>query len=141
MVDERGSPTSAIQAETQRPFVERRQQNRYGVRAVVNFQWMDAGGVLHHGQGLTRDISPKGMFIYSDAKPPAKADVEVDVDLHSVPGTATDLRLAAKALVVRVESPIRPKSHHGFAVLNRSYRLRNSTSRGRKYVEDEEFEN
>src|SRR5215472_2384159 len=62
---------------------ERREQTRYGVKALVNFEWVDEG-VVRRGQGVTRDISPKGMFIYSDTKPPAKADLHLDVSFQDI---------------------------------------------------------
>ena len=101
---------------------DRRQQTRYGVRALVNFEWMDAD-VPRRGQGITRDISPKGMFIYSEAKPPAKADVRVDVSFQDFPSTAKDLQMSARGVVIRVEPTTGPGSMEGFAILNRSYDL------------------
>jgi hypothetical protein len=101
---------------------DRRQQTRYGVRALVNFEWMDED-VPRQGQGITRDISPKGMFIYSEAKPPAKADVRVDVSFQDFPFTAKDIQMSAKGVVIRVESTTGPGSMDGFAILNRSYDL------------------
>ena len=62
-------------------ILERREHTRYGVRALVDFEWVDEG-VLRRGQGLTRDISTKGMFIYSITKPPVKADLRVDVSFQ-----------------------------------------------------------
>ena len=102
--------------------LERREQTRYGVRALVNFEWMDAD-VPRRGQGITRDISPKGMFIYSEAKPPAKADVRVDVSFQDFPSTAKDLQMSARGVVIRVEPTTGPGSMEGFAILNRSYDL------------------
>jgi hypothetical protein len=101
---------------------DRRQQTRYGVRALVNFEWMDED-VPRRGQGITRDISPKGMFIYSEAKPPAKADVRVDVSFQDFPSTAKDLQMSARGVVIRVEPTTGPGSMEGFAILNRSYDL------------------
>jgi len=104
--------------------MERREHPRYGVRALVNFEWMDEG-ILRRGQGLTRDISSKGMFIYSHSGPPTKADLEVEVLLPPVAGAATKFRISAKALVIRVEPTTKFGEHGGFAVLNRSHILLN----------------
>src|SRR5258708_629147 len=82
--------------------LEQREQFRYGVRALVDFEWMDEG-VLRSGQGLTRDISSKGMFIYSDSEPPTKADLPVKVSIGSVAEGFTNVQLRANALVVSVE--------------------------------------
>jgi hypothetical protein len=102
--------------------LERREHIRYGVRALVDFEWMDEG-VSRRGQGKTRDISTKGMFIYADIYPPTKADLLVDVSFRDVSSIPTNLQLRAKGLVIRVESATEPGSKQGFAILNRSYEL------------------
>ena len=102
--------------------LERRERTRYGVQALVNFEWIDAG-VLRKGQGITRDISPKGLFIYSDVKPPVKADLLVDVRFEHVLSMAKNLKMGARGLVIRVEAGTGGGSVEGFAILNRSYEL------------------
>jgi PilZ domain-containing protein len=102
--------------------LERREQTRYGVRALVDFEWNDEG-VTRRGQGITRDISPKGIFIYSDINPPAKADLLVDVFFGDVGSIPTNLQLRANGLVIRVEPATKPGSQQGFAILNRRYEL------------------
>jgi hypothetical protein len=106
-------------------FLERREQTRYAVRALVDFEWMDGEGLPQQGQGFTRDISPKGIFIHSDSQPPAKADVQVEVALHSVANDVTSLSMSAEGLVIRVELPPSPGLRRGFAILNRSCKLHN----------------
>jgi len=103
--------------------LERREHTRYGVRALVDFEWVD-DGVTKRGKGLTRDISTKGMFIYSDIRPPAKADLLVDVSFREVSSITTNLQMRAKGLVIRVEPAMDPESQQGFAILNRSFELR-----------------
>ena len=107
--------------------MERREQTRYGVRALVDFEWID-GGVTRRGQGITRDISTKGMFIYSDINPPAKADLLVDVSFRDVSSIPTNLQMRAKGVVIRVEPAAEPESQQGFAILNRSYELRDGVN-------------
>lgn len=107
--------------------MERREHPRYGVRALVTFEWMDEG-ILRRGQGQTRDISSKGMFIYSRSGPPTKADIDVEVLLPPVAGAVTKFRISAKALVIRVEPATTSGESGGFAVLNRSHILLNGTN-------------
>jgi hypothetical protein len=80
-------------------------------------------GVLRREQGVTRDISQKGMFIHSNTMPPAKADLEVDVAFRDVARVPTSLRLRARSLVIRVEPASVRQSVQGFAILNKSYEL------------------
>jgi hypothetical protein len=103
--------------------LERREQIRFGIHAVVDFEWLDGEGVRQQGQGLTRDISSKGLFIYSDFQPPAKADLQVEVFFDSVTGANTNLQLRIKALLLRGEPATRQGERHGFALLNRSCKV------------------
>ena len=107
--------------------MERREHPRYGVRALVNFEWMYEG-ILRRGQGLTRDISSKGIFIYTNSGPPTKADLEVEVLLPPVAGAAAKFRICAKALVIRVEPATTSGEYGGFAILNKSHILLNGTN-------------
>jgi hypothetical protein len=102
--------------------LELRDHTRYGVRAPVDFMWIDKG-VPQRGRGVTRDISSKGMFIYSDFEPPLKADLQVDVSFCAVTETPTNLQLRTESLVVRVESAASHDAYHGFAILNRRWEL------------------
>jgi len=114
-----------------RNCLDHREHPRYRLRALVDFEWMD-GGVVRKGQGHTRDISSKGMFIYSASEPPVKADLQVEVSLSSVTEANTNFRLSAKALVIRVELSSGTGANHGFAILNKSHLL----LRGATPIED-----
>ena len=102
--------------------MERRDYTRYGVRALVDFEWMDEG-VPQRGHGITRDISTKGMFIYSDVEPPEKADLCVNVFFRDVSPVPTKLSMRATGLVIRLEPATGFGEHRGFAILHRSYEL------------------
>jgi hypothetical protein len=104
--------------------LEQREYVRYGVRALVDFEWIQKGG-RHRGRGLTRDINSKGMFVYSGSQPPVTADLQVEVTFRPLTEAQTNLRLSAKALVVRVESSATRNAPGGFAILIRSYNLHN----------------
>ena len=107
--------------------MERREHTRYGVRALVDFEWVD-DGVTKRGKGLTRDISTKGMFIYSNINPPAKADLLVNVSFRDVSSVPTKLQMRAKGVVIRVEPATEPGAQQGFAILNRSFELRDDVN-------------
>jgi hypothetical protein len=110
-----------------RNCLEQREHPRFDVRAHVDFEWIEEG-ILQMGRGVTRDISSKGMFIYSDSIPPTKADLRVKVSFSSVAQTLTKAQLRANSLVVRVEPPSSPGADYGFAILNRSYELHDGVS-------------
>ena len=107
--------------------MEQREHTRYGVRAHVDFEWMEEG-VLQTGRGLTRDISSKGMFIYSDSRPPTKADLQVKVSFSSFAQTLTKVQMRANSLVIRVEPASTHGTDYGFAILNKSYELHDGVS-------------
>jgi hypothetical protein len=105
--------------------LERREQLRFQIRAVAKFEWVDGGGVRHWGQGLTRDISAKGLFILTDSRPPTKADLQVEVFFSSIAGADTNLELCVQSVLLRVEWGPNVGVSSGFAVLNRSYKIAN----------------
>ena len=104
--------------------MELRKHPRFDVRARVDFEWTEEG-VLRTGQGLTRDISSKGMFIYSDAKPLSTADLRVKVSFASLGRGLTNLHLRTNSLVIREEPPSSTEAVYGFAILNKHYELHN----------------
>jgi hypothetical protein len=112
--------------------LERREQIRFGLHAVVDFEWVDGGGDRQQGRGVTRDISLKGLFVYSDSPPQAKADVQVEVFFASITGANTNLQLRINALVLRGEPAMRRGERHGFALLSRSY----TVCDGATHIED-----
>jgi hypothetical protein len=96
-----------------------RAHNRYAVRAAVFFSWRDlpSGQPKHRrGEGLTRDISPGGLFVWSSEAPPAGMQVQVEVLLPKIDDVAQPLRFEGSGYVTRVEySPGNPQDI-GFAL-------------------------
>jgi hypothetical protein len=118
-----------IKIEARAEDLERREHFRYGVWATVRFAWSDGDGTLHFGEGVTRDISSKGIFVCcspSNSLPPGKADVEITIIFPMFGESGKHLKLEADAVVIRVELSAEPRPTRGFAVLNRTYRLKQS---------------
>ena len=105
--------------------MERRKQTRYGLRVPVGFRWWDKEGILHEGRGHARDITAKGIFIYSDSRPPDRARVQIQIFFPALSTMRPALQMTAKARVVRVQPPTGHDQRGGFAVVSRSYILRN----------------
>jgi hypothetical protein len=106
--------------------LERRQQARHVLSCQANFMWTDTEGVEHAAQGITRDITPKGMFIHTYSTPPPKTDLHVEVVLTAGEFelfSPVPLLMHAEALVLRVEPPAEAGLQGGFAILNKSYEL------------------
>ena len=97
--------------------------------------WTDTEGNEHGAQGITRDIAPKGMFIYTDSPPPPNAVLRIEVALskeESQTIASFPLRMKASALVLRVEQPS-AGLQGGFATVNNSFEFR----RGDAVVEND----
>jgi hypothetical protein len=106
--------------------LQRGEHNRYVVHTLVDILRWDKG-ILHSGQGFTRDINSNGMFIYSDPDPRAQVDIEVEVSFPSLGEAHANLRMRTQSSIIRVEPPPSPEEQHGFAILNRSYKLHEGT--------------
>jgi hypothetical protein len=106
--------------------LERRVQIRFFVHALEDIMWMGKG-ILHRGQGFTRDINSNGMFIYSDSEPRAQGDIEVEASFPSLGEAHANLRIRTQSLIIRREPPPSPEEQRGFAILNRSYKLHERT--------------
>lgn len=104
--------------------MERREQTRYRMAAEVTFTWLDSDGTNAKSSGRTRDISSKGMFIYSNVQPPEKADVQLELAFRPTKETQ-EFAMHVDGRVVRVEPSGRSGLQAGFAVLNRKYSLYN----------------
>lgn len=71
-------------------------------------------------EGITRDISVKGAFVYSVLSPPEHAPIRMEVDLPPLREGATPLRIHVRGQVVRIERDVRDPVHSGFAVTSES---------------------
>jgi hypothetical protein len=102
--------------------LERRRQIRFGLRAPVHFTWADRDGVVHKGDGFSRDISSHGVYVYTEGgtQPQRDADIEVDILLHSF-SESHHLHMRGRARVVRVEPVPSEERPGGFVAQSDSY--------------------
>lgn len=102
------------------PFCPRGElRNR--MKLGVVFRWRDADGA-HEGQGITRDLSPKGIFVRTASLPSIKGIVRCYVLLPSLTDGETeevDLEATVIGRVVRTEH----SDDCGFAVEARVFVL------------------
>lgn len=104
---------------------ERRQSRRFRLRLAVVFSWRDEHGVLQSGEGWSRNISSRGIYVRTKCAPSAGLAVEMNVFL---PQPAYELRAAeiyAKGHVTRVDQGPRTEVC-GFAATNRTVLIRES---------------
>ena len=80
--------------------MELRKATRYRLNAPAFYWWESADGTLQEAQGITRDISDRGVFILAKQAPPAGVRVEVDVYLPAVSAAARSAQLHGEGAVL-----------------------------------------
>ena len=81
--------------------VKKTRPTRFVIVALANFSWRTRNGMLHQAEGMTRDISSRGVFVVTQQSPAAGAVVDVDIAV----GLGTSTRLRGTGIVVRTDSP------------------------------------
>jgi hypothetical protein len=109
--------------------MERRGATRYQLRLVVAFSWKDEAGVLNTGEGRSRDVTSRGIYVHSDLTPPVSAHVDMNVLLPNPQSLTSPAELHAEGRVVRIDPTIPAYRSSGFAVMNHTAILRDSRGR------------
>ena len=104
--------------------VEQRKVFRYSIVATATFAWQDERGIQQRSEGITRDISGNGAFVYAAVGPTEQVPVRIEFALPPIEERKAPLRVRVKARVVRVERDPADPVHSGFAVSYESAVLR-----------------
>jgi hypothetical protein len=104
--------------------MDRRQHNRFALKGSVSFFRQELDGVRSEGNGFTRDISERGLFVLTDAQVPLGEAVRLEIVFYS-PGTNSVMRMTAKGQVLRAEPGCRGEHMGGFAAAISSVAFRN----------------
>lgn len=96
--------------------MDERKAVRYAMAATASFVWQDEHGVRQKAEGITRDMSGNGAFIYSAVSPTEQVPIRVEFELPPLEEGKAPVRLRVKARVVRVEREPTDPVHSGFAV-------------------------
>jgi hypothetical protein len=83
---------------------EFRKVKRYKLSAPVLFLWERSDGKLQESQGVTRDISMRGIFVLTAKVPEVGAYIELDAYLPAVSERGKTAKLHAEGRVLRVEA-------------------------------------
>jgi hypothetical protein len=101
--------------------MDRRYGPRFNLNVQVSFVWKPRGAESQSGEGETRDVSGRGLFVFTDACfPPVGTSVRLSMVLPSTDG-GPGLVMRSKATVVRVESGEGSASGKGFAAVTKRY--------------------
>ena len=95
---------------------ELRKRVRHRLAADAVFTWRSANGGWLHGEGVTRDVSSGGAFLFRLTCPPVGVKIQLDVLLFPLEGGMRSLRLKTEATVIRVEHAS-DVGNEGFAVV------------------------
>jgi hypothetical protein len=92
--------------------VDLRKARRYAMSATVSFYWDRGDGILQEGQGATRDVSSRGVFVVTDAAPRVGGQLELELYFKS-PGRESKLvRFRGEGKVIRA---VKKGGESGFA--------------------------
>ncbi len=95
--------TDAAQRNGRPATQEHRKVKRFRLSAPVLFSWQDGEGEPRRAEGMTRDISLRGLFVLAAEVPDLGAYVEVDAYLPPVNGRGKTFRLHGDGKVLRIE--------------------------------------
>jgi hypothetical protein len=103
--------------------MELRGKLRYRIRVPAVFSWEGVGGDRFQGEGLTRDISLLGAFLFSPTCPPVDEPIQLDIFLSLLDGRVSRVQIRAQARVVRVDHCLAESKQSGFAVSTADFDL------------------
>ena len=95
--------------------VDARKLTRYRLSAPVVFSWREADHT-HRGEGITRDMSCGGLFIWSEQCPPVGAELRCEVFLPKVKPHSVAAEVVSMGRITRAERPSGYHHREGFAV-------------------------
>ncbi len=76
--------------------MEQRRVFRYAIVATAAFAWPDKGGITQRSEGITRDMSGSGAFIYAAVGPTEQVPVRIEFELPPLEEGKAPLRCASK---------------------------------------------
>jgi len=103
--------------------MERRTNIRYQMNTNAIFTWKGPGRARLRAEGMTRDISPQGAFIFASSYPPVDTSILVDIFFFlSAPASAPKVRIRTEARVLRIDQA-GDHGMNGFAIGNSHFRF------------------
>jgi PilZ domain len=88
---------------------------RYPLTGDVLFMCEEEQGVQLKAEGVTRDVSAQGVFVYSMALPRQNSQVRMEVAFPPLCEGASPVRIGIRGRVVRIESSEGSLALSGFA--------------------------
>ncbi len=83
--------------------MELRKRRRFTLSAPAFFCWQRPDGNLQQGEGTTRDIGGRGVFVVCASNPPVNGGIEIDIYLPAVGATGRSIHLYGQGTIIRCE--------------------------------------
>lgn len=100
--------------------MERRKAVRYQLEIPAVFRWEDLSGMRWEGEGVTRDMSEVGAYVFTTTWPPLKTEVEIKIVVFPLAG-APRAWLKGIMQVLRLEDD--PRGGCGFSLVGEAFTL------------------
>ena len=107
-----------------RMAIERRRDIRYPVKLPASFSWQDEQRIVRQGEGHTRNISEKGVFVAAAICPPISSSVEVHFLLPALDNSGRKMHVHHTGETLRLEGAEQSEHSSGFAIKSRDVVLR-----------------
>jgi len=102
--------------------VDRRNGNRYRLNATVKFRWSGPEDGQYQGEGVTRDMSVAGAFVFATTCPPPSSVIQVEVFFPLIDSGSKGL-MEADMMVLRVEQDVSGNKRSGFSAVGERFSL------------------
>jgi PilZ domain len=99
--------------------MERRRAIRYPLQVPASFSWEGEQGIVVQGEGRTRNISEKGVFVDAAICPPVGSSVELHFSLPALPDSERKMHVRHRGETLRLEGTEQGKDSGGFAITSR----------------------
>jgi hypothetical protein len=99
--------------------MEHRGGIRYPLQVPASFSWEDEQQIMRQGEGRTRNISEKGVFVDAAICPPIGSSVELNFSLPAILDSERKMHVKHTGETLRLEMTGQGKQSSGFAIASR----------------------
>lgn len=117
---------------------DRRKGKRFRLRLAVLFSWRDSQGTLQSGEGWSRNIGSRGIYVRTNTAPPLGASLEMNIFLPELGYKIHTAEIHAKGQVARIDCDPMGQAC-GFAAVNQSIVIREAIGFEKKSSTEHRF--
>ena len=132
-VGPRGSGDTQI-AHRSEYAAERRNDIRYRLNATVKFRWSRPEDGHYQGEGVTRDMSVTGAFVFTATCPPPNSVIQMEA-FFPLSKDGSTAQMKADMMVLRVEHDVAGNNRSGFSAVGKGFSLCTSSERTSRLVD------